>query len=158
MSWFSTCSWCGGPFNGGNCRHCTNVSFENEPVYDSNPHSYNQTPNFYNAPPRHNYETDSRSNTGAAFQAEFAKFQQNFERLMAQSVVVVAAVKLPILNPNEFDLWKMRIEQYLLMTDYSLWEVILNGDLPLPTRIVDGVVQIVPPTTAEQRLAKKNEL
>nr|GEZ25512.1 hypothetical protein [Tanacetum cinerariifolium] len=49
---------------------------------------------------------------------------------------VVAAAKLPILNPNEFDLWKMRIEQYFLMTYYSLWEVILN----------------------EQRLAKKNEL
>nr|GFB69834.1 hypothetical protein [Tanacetum cinerariifolium] len=44
------------------------------------------------------------------------------------------------------------------MTDYSLWEVILNGDFPPPTRIVDGVVQIVAPTTAEQRLAKKNEL
>nr|GEY29591.1 hypothetical protein [Tanacetum cinerariifolium] len=35
---------------------------------------------------------------------------------------VVSAVKLPILNPNEFDLWKMRIEQYFLITDYSLWE------------------------------------
>nr|GEY97409.1 hypothetical protein [Tanacetum cinerariifolium] len=40
------------------------------------------------------------------------------------------------------------------MTDYSLWEVILNGDSPSPTRIVDGVVQIVAPTTAEQRLQK----
>nr|GEV60898.1 ribonuclease H-like domain-containing protein [Tanacetum cinerariifolium] len=71
---------------------------------------------------------------------------------------VVAAAKLPIINPNEFDLWKMRIEQYFLMTDYSLWEVILNGDSPTPTRVVDGVVQAVAPTTAEQRLAKKNEL
>nr|GEX66488.1 ribonuclease H-like domain-containing protein [Tanacetum cinerariifolium] len=35
---------------------------------------------------------------------------------------VVSAAKLSILNPNEFDLWKMRIEQYFLMTDYSLWE------------------------------------
>nr|GEW94470.1 ribonuclease H-like domain-containing protein [Tanacetum cinerariifolium] len=52
----------------------------------------------------------------------------------------------------------MRIEQYFLMTDYSLWEVILNGDSPPPTRIVDGVVQIVAPTTSEQRLATKNEL
>nr|GEW33497.1 ribonuclease H-like domain-containing protein [Tanacetum cinerariifolium] len=52
----------------------------------------------------------------------------------------------------------MRIEQYFLMTDYSLWEVILNGDSPPPTRIVDGDVQIVAPTTVEQRLAKKNEL
>nr|GFC52192.1 hypothetical protein [Tanacetum cinerariifolium] len=29
---------------------------------------------------------------------------------------------------------KMRIEQYFLMTDCSLWEVILNGDSPVPTR------------------------
>nr|GEX10170.1 hypothetical protein [Tanacetum cinerariifolium] len=71
---------------------------------------------------------------------------------------VVAAAKLPILNPNEFDLWKIRIEQYFLMTDYSLWEVILNGDSPTPTRVVNGVVQAVALTTAEQRLAKKNEL
>nr|GEY01027.1 hypothetical protein [Tanacetum cinerariifolium] len=44
------------------------------------------------------------------------------------------------------------------MTYYSLWEVILNGDSPSPTRIVDGVVQIVAPTTVEQRLDKKNKL
>nr|GEY02355.1 ribonuclease H-like domain-containing protein [Tanacetum cinerariifolium] len=44
------------------------------------------------------------------------------------------------------------------MTDYSLWEVILNGDSHVPTRIVEGVSQPVVPTTAEQRLAKKNEL
>nr|GEU71282.1 hypothetical protein [Tanacetum cinerariifolium] len=53
---------------------------------------------------------------------------------------------------------KMRIEQYFLMTDYSLWEVILNGDSPAPTRVVEGVLQLVAPTTVEQKLAKKNEL
>nr|GEX07658.1 hypothetical protein [Tanacetum cinerariifolium] len=52
----------------------------------------------------------------------------------------------------------MRIEQYFLMTDYSLSEVILNGDSPAPTRVVDGVLQPVAPTTTEQRLARKNEL
>nr|GEV36042.1 putative ribonuclease H-like domain-containing protein [Tanacetum cinerariifolium] len=71
---------------------------------------------------------------------------------------VVSAAKLPILNPNEFDLWKMRIEQYFLMTDYSLWEVILNGDSPIPTRVVKGVVQPVALTSAKQKLARKNEL
>nr|GEX41109.1 putative ribonuclease H-like domain-containing protein [Tanacetum cinerariifolium] len=71
---------------------------------------------------------------------------------------VVVAAKLLILNLNEFDLWKMRIEQYFLMTNYSLWEVILNGDSFTPTRVIDGVVQAIAPTTAEQRLAKKNEL
>nr|GEW41515.1 putative ribonuclease H-like domain-containing protein [Tanacetum cinerariifolium] len=44
------------------------------------------------------------------------------------------------------------------MIDYSLWEVILNGDSPAPTRVVEGVVQPVAHTTAKQRLARKNEL
>nr|GEY10052.1 hypothetical protein [Tanacetum cinerariifolium] len=44
--------------------------------------------------------------------------------------------------------FEMRIEQYFLMTDYSQWEVILNGDSPIPTRVIDGVVQPV----------RKNEL
>nr|GEX36402.1 hypothetical protein [Tanacetum cinerariifolium] len=35
---------------------------------------------------------------------------------------------------------------------------ILNGDYPAPTRVVEGVLQPVAPTTAEQRLARKNEL
>nr|GEY00047.1 putative ribonuclease H-like domain-containing protein [Tanacetum cinerariifolium] len=37
-------------------------------------------------------------------------------------------------------------------------EVILNGDSPAPTRVIEGVVQPVAPTTVEQRLARKNEL
>nr|GFC62653.1 hypothetical protein [Tanacetum cinerariifolium] len=70
----------------------------------------------------------------------------------------VSAAKLPILNPNEFDLWKMRLEQYFLMPDYSLWEVILNGDSPVPTIVIEGVVQPVAHRSAEQKLARRNEL
>nr|GEV18444.1 ribonuclease H-like domain-containing protein [Tanacetum cinerariifolium] len=44
------------------------------------------------------------------------------------------------------------------MDSLNTQEVILNGDSPSPTRIVNGVVEIVAPTTAEQRLAKKNKL
>nr|GFA41570.1 hypothetical protein [Tanacetum cinerariifolium] len=44
------------------------------------------------------------------------------------------------------------------MESLSPQEVIINGDSPSPTRVVDGVVQAVTPTTDEQRLAKKNEL
>nr|GFA77235.1 hypothetical protein [Tanacetum cinerariifolium] len=40
----------------------------------------------------------------------------------------------------------------------SLWEVILNGDSPVPTCIVEGVVQPVAPITIEHKLARKNEL
>ncbi|GKA66294.1 putative ribonuclease H-like domain-containing protein [Tanacetum coccineum] len=35
--------------------------------------------------------------------------------------------RLSILNPGDYDLWLMRIEQYFLMIDYSLWEVTKNG-------------------------------
>nr|GEV82595.1 retrovirus-related Pol polyprotein from transposon TNT 1-94 [Tanacetum cinerariifolium] len=61
-----------------------------------------------------------------------------------------------LLKKNSF--LHMRIEQYFLMTDYSLWEVILNGDSPVFTRIVKGVVQPVAPIIVEQKLARKNEL
>nr|GEU91348.1 putative ribonuclease H-like domain-containing protein [Tanacetum cinerariifolium] len=57
---------------------------------------------------------------------------------------VVSAVKLPIFNPNEFDLWKMRIEQYFLINDYSLWEVILNGDSPVPTKARGTLLMALP--------------
>nr|GEW54319.1 putative ribonuclease H-like domain-containing protein [Tanacetum cinerariifolium] len=76
----------------------------------------------------------------------------------SQSTLVVSATRLPILNPNEFYLCKMRIEQYFLMTDYSPWEVIINGDSPVPTVIVEGVVQPTAILTAEQKLARRNEL
>nr|GEX66658.1 hypothetical protein [Tanacetum cinerariifolium] len=46
MSWFLRCSWCGGPFNGGNCRRYTNVSFRDELVRNPDPISYDKTPNF----------------------------------------------------------------------------------------------------------------
>nr|GEX00630.1 hypothetical protein [Tanacetum cinerariifolium] len=52
----------------------------------------------------------------------------------------------------------MRIEQNFLMTDYALWEVIVNGDSPPPTRSVEGVETPYPSTTIEEKLARMNEL
>ncbi|GJU94026.1 hypothetical protein Tco_1318782 [Tanacetum coccineum] len=46
------CSCCGGPFNGEKCPSCSSVGSENEFVYDPNPYSYNETPNFFNQPPQ----------------------------------------------------------------------------------------------------------
>nr|GEZ60268.1 hypothetical protein [Tanacetum cinerariifolium] len=77
MSWFSRCSWCGGPFNGGNCQHYTNVSFEDEPVYDSNLNSYNQTLDFST----HFHTTATRQTQGPMREQ---LFKQNFKRFMAQ--------------------------------------------------------------------------
>ncbi|GKE26619.1 hypothetical protein Tco_1442003 [Tanacetum coccineum] len=76
----------------------------------------------------------------------------------AVSSQMVAAVKPLVLNPGEFKLYKIRKEHYFLMTYYALWEVIVNVDSPPPKRTVDGVEQTYPPTTAEEKLARKNEL
>ncbi|GJT73192.1 retrovirus-related pol polyprotein from transposon TNT 1-94 [Tanacetum coccineum] len=86
------------------------------------------------------------------------RYYESVEKIESVSAQVVATAKLLVLNQSEFKLWKMRIDQYFLMTDYALWEVILNGDSPLPTRTVDGVETSVPPTTAKQKLARKNGL
>nr|GEZ25240.1 hypothetical protein [Tanacetum cinerariifolium] len=74
------------------------------------------------------------------------------------SVKVKTVRILLLLVIRKFELWKMWIEQYFLMTDYALWEVIVNGDSPPLVRTVDGVEQTYPLTTAEERLSRKNEL
>ncbi|GJT41376.1 ribonuclease H-like domain-containing protein [Tanacetum coccineum] len=52
----------------------------------------------------------------------------------------------------------MRMEQYLTHTDYALWEVIVNGDAPAIASACAGTEGLIPPKTAEQKLARKNEL
>ncbi|GKB15124.1 hypothetical protein Tco_0849047 [Tanacetum coccineum] len=43
-------------------------------------------------------------------------------------------------------------------TDYALWEVIVNGDAPAITSARAGTEGPIPLKTAEQKLARKNEL
>ncbi|GJW85070.1 retrovirus-related pol polyprotein from transposon TNT 1-94 [Tanacetum coccineum] len=58
---------------------------------------------------------------------------------------------LPILQPGEYDLWKMRMKQYLQCIDYTLWEIIENGNAPIVTKTVDGKETIIPPTSVEEK-------
>ncbi|GJY07941.1 hypothetical protein Tco_0374995 [Tanacetum coccineum] len=44
------------------------------------------------------------------------------------------------------------------MIDYSLWEVIENGNKPLITKVVEGVVTTIAPTTAEEKAQRRLEL
>nr|GEV34541.1 hypothetical protein [Tanacetum cinerariifolium] len=40
----------------------------------------------------------------------------------------ISSLKLPMLKTRDYDLWSMRMEQYLTHTDYTLWEVIIHDD------------------------------
>ncbi|GJU07306.1 ribonuclease H-like domain-containing protein [Tanacetum coccineum] len=71
---------------------------------------------------------------------------------------MVSTIKLPILKKGEYTLWSMRMEQYLTNTDYSLWQVILNGDGPIQvTTDKKGVETKVPPKTAQVLLQRQRE-
>ncbi|GJW71988.1 putative reverse transcriptase domain-containing protein [Tanacetum coccineum] len=71
---------------------------------------------------------------------------------------MVSTVKLPVLKKGEYTLWSMRMEQYLTNTDYSLWQVILNGDGPIQvTTDENGVETKVPPKTAQALLQRQRE-
>ncbi|GJT38093.1 retrovirus-related pol polyprotein from transposon TNT 1-94 [Tanacetum coccineum] len=52
----------------------------------------------------------------------------------------------------------MRIEQYIQIIDYSLWEVIENGNAPPITKVVKGVETTIAPTTAEEKAQRRLEL
>nr|GEY51627.1 hypothetical protein [Tanacetum cinerariifolium] len=54
-----SCSYCGGPFNGGNYTSCSIVRAENEFVHDPNPFPYDNTPDFYDQPPQHHRHFNS---------------------------------------------------------------------------------------------------
>ncbi|GJR73182.1 hypothetical protein Tco_0085547 [Tanacetum coccineum] len=78
---------------------------------------------------------------------------------MDQDLVhMVAASKVPMLKPGEYELWRMRMEQYIQMIDYSLWEVIENGNAPPVTKIVEGVETTIAPSTAEEKAQRRLEL
>ncbi|GJV57413.1 putative ribonuclease H-like domain-containing protein [Tanacetum coccineum] len=74
------------------------------------------------------------------------------------SAHMVAASKVPMLKPGEFELWRMRIEQYIQMIDYALWEVIENGATLLKTQVVEGVITVMPITSAEDKVLRRLEV
>ncbi|GJU98524.1 hypothetical protein Tco_1327795 [Tanacetum coccineum] len=74
------------------------------------------------------------------------------------SVHMVAASKVPMLKPGEYELWRMRMEQYIQMIDYSLWEVIENDNAPPITKVVEGVKTTIEPTTTKEKTQKRLEL
>ncbi|GKE23581.1 hypothetical protein Tco_1435093 [Tanacetum coccineum] len=71
---------------------------------------------------------------------------------------MVAALKVPMLKLCEYELWRMRMKQYIQMIDYSLWEVIENGNAPPITKVVEGVETTIAPTTVEEKAQRRLEL
>nr|GEW40600.1 hypothetical protein [Tanacetum cinerariifolium] len=64
-----------------------------------------------------------------------------------------------MLKTGDYDLWSMRMKQYLTHTDYALWEVIMNGDATTAIASVSGGAEAaIPPKTIVEKIARRNEL
>ncbi|GKF77432.1 hypothetical protein Tco_0229902, partial [Tanacetum coccineum] len=68
------------------------------------------------------------------------------------------ASKVSMLKPSEFELWRIRIEQYIQMIDYTLQEVKENGNIAPKTIVMEGVKKVMPPTTGEEKAQKRLEV
>ncbi|GJV19158.1 putative ribonuclease H-like domain-containing protein [Tanacetum coccineum] len=75
-----------------------------------------------------------------------------------------ALAKLPLLKQGDYDTWRLRIESYIQLQDYALWEIIEDGNSFKPvartTTNADGTSTSTIPgaVTAEEKIQKKNDL
>ncbi|GJV78649.1 ribonuclease H-like domain-containing protein [Tanacetum coccineum] len=69
----------------------------------------------------------------------------------------ITAMKIPIIKKGEYDIWSIRMRQYICHTDHNLWDVIVNGDLE--EEAAPSGEQFAPPApkTAKQLAAKRNQ-
>ncbi|GJT42371.1 ribonuclease H-like domain-containing protein [Tanacetum coccineum] len=86
------------------------------------------------------------------------------EEMDLETAQTTTTAKLPILKQGEYDMWRLRIEQYFQVQDYALWDVIENGNSFKPvaqtTTNAEGTstTLISGPVTTEEKTQKKNDV
>ncbi|GJR36336.1 ribonuclease H-like domain-containing protein [Tanacetum coccineum] len=81
-----------------------------------------------------------------------------------ETAQTTTTAKLPILKQGEYDMWRLRIEQYFQVQNYALWDVIKNEDsfkpVPQTTTNADGTsTTLIPgPVTTKEKVQKKNNV
>ncbi|GJS99912.1 hypothetical protein Tco_0821082 [Tanacetum coccineum] len=66
--------------------------------------------------------------------------------------------KFPYLKNDEYEVWAMKMEYWIINNDMNIWKVIQNGNnLKRTRRDRDGRVIILPPTTADEHIAVQRE-
>ncbi|GJZ65021.1 hypothetical protein Tco_0621717 [Tanacetum coccineum] len=86
------------------------------------------------------------------------------EEMDLETAQTTTTAKLPILKQGEYDMWRLRIEQYFQVQDYALWDVIENGNsfklVAQTTTNADGTsTLLIPgPVTTKENIQKKNDV
>ncbi|GKC27705.1 hypothetical protein Tco_1034999 [Tanacetum coccineum] len=64
----------------------------------------------------------------------------------------------PYLKKDEYEVWAIKMEYWIINNDMNIWKVIQNGNsLKRTGRDCDGRVIILPPTTADEHIAVQRE-
>ncbi|GJT91724.1 hypothetical protein Tco_1080569 [Tanacetum coccineum] len=60
-----------------------------------------------------------------------AKGSRSIHKMTEQDspLPTITAMKILIIKKGEYDIWSMRMRQYICHTDHNLWDIIVNGDL-----------------------------
>ncbi|GJX31784.1 putative ribonuclease H-like domain-containing protein, partial [Tanacetum coccineum] len=69
----------------------------------------------------------------------------------------ITAMQIPIIKKGEYDIWSMRMRQYICHTDHNLWDIIVDGDLQEETAPAGEQSSPPAPKTAKQLTAKRSQ-
>ncbi|GKA38637.1 hypothetical protein Tco_0731188 [Tanacetum coccineum] len=69
----------------------------------------------------------------------------------------ITAMKILIIKKGEYDIWSMRMRQYIFYTDHNLWDIIVDGDLQEEATLAGEQSSPPAPKTAKQLTAKRNK-
>nr|GEY48486.1 hypothetical protein [Tanacetum cinerariifolium] len=96
--------------------------------------------------------------TNYAFMA-FTSLSSSGSDNESETIQTVSALKLPMLKTEDYDLWSIKMKQYLTHIDYALWEVIVNGDAPASIASISGGAKaVIPSKTTAEKIERRNEL
>ncbi|GJR63853.1 retrovirus-related pol polyprotein from transposon TNT 1-94 [Tanacetum coccineum] len=65
----------------------------------------------------------------------------------------VTALRIPMIKKGEYDLWSMKMRQYIAITDHILWDIITNGN----QATTDPVSSSAPKTSLAANARRNNE-
>ncbi|GJX16381.1 hypothetical protein Tco_0217213 [Tanacetum coccineum] len=70
---------------------------------------------------------------------------------------IITAIKILIIKKGEYDIWSMRMRQYICHTNHNLWDIIVDGDLQEEAAPAGEQPGPPAPKTAKQLTAKRNQ-
>ncbi|GKA70676.1 hypothetical protein Tco_0776815, partial [Tanacetum coccineum] len=123
----------------------------------------NQAP-IKNFPPGHESGLTRTNDRGYNLSYPNQELFTHKEEMDLETAQTNTTAKFPLLKQGEYEMWKLRIEQYFQVQDYAQWDIIENGNsfklVARTTTNADGTSTSLIPglVTADEKTQKKNDV